>query len=321
MFVALCLATVSSADGHQIESQPPPEIQAQLTPILAAADRFFEGQQYAQAQAALEEAVALWPVEPVAQFKLGMLLQRGQRPDLALPHLETAVANVPRRHPMRADIFGALGRLEVHTAKGMEKSPRRGTLMASGLEHLQAALQARPQLAQSDPMLSRMLAEAQSEVGGRRKAPKFNADWAKGYEWVDDPEFAGQLEVVAGISAGAYSGTVERREVDSLEWTEFREHYRGSGGAGGSVGKPVLLVNATAGWGAHGPRWDKEQLLRRYGTLSLSPEPARRRGEVLTSSKSSRGSVTGSMTCAHDQERGDVFSSDCFSSMIFSSDF
>ena len=56
-------------------------------------------------------------------------------------------------------------------------------------------------------------------------------------------------------------------------------------------------------------------------SLSLSPEPARRRGEVLTSSKSSRGSVTGSMTCAHDQDRGDVFSSDCFSSMIFSSDF
>ena len=71
MFVALCLATVSSADGHQIESQPPPEIQAQLTPILAAADRFFEGQQYAQAQAALEEAVALWPVCPsAAQFEL-----------------------------------------------------------------------------------------------------------------------------------------------------------------------------------------------------------------------------------------------------------
>ena len=79
MFVALCLATVSSADGHQIESQPPPEIQAQLTPILAAADRFFEGQQYAQAQAALERA------NRHAQIQTTILTQMTQKQFLQIP--------------------------------------------------------------------------------------------------------------------------------------------------------------------------------------------------------------------------------------------
>lgn len=268
----LVLAAAGSATGktsHERESsQPPPEIQAQLAPILASADRFFEGKQYAEAQGALEQAVALWPAEPVAHFKLGMLLQQAQRPDVALSHLKTAAANVPRRHPMYADILGALGRLELQTAKVDQSLPGRATLMASGLQHLETALKARPQLARSDPMLPRLLAEAQSEVGGRRKAPKYNADWAKAHDWTDDPEFARQLEAVAGITAGENSGTVERREIGSLDWTEFREHYRGSGETSGDVGRPVLLMNATAAWTAHGPAWDKHQLLRRYGTAA-----------------------------------------------------
>jgi tetratricopeptide (TPR) repeat protein len=269
LYLLAAAGSATAGASHERESnQPPPEIRAQLVPILAAADRFFEGKQYAEAQGALEEAVALWPAEPVAQFKLGMLLQQGHRPDLALLHLETAVANVPRRHPMHADILGATGRLELQTAKAEQNSPRRTTLMASGLEHVEAALKARPQLAKSDPMLPRLLAEAQSEVGGRRKAPKFNADWAEGHDWSEDPEFAMELEAVAGITAGEDSGTVERREVGLLDWTEFRDHYRGSGKASGDIGRPVLLMNATAGWTAHGPAWDKHQLLRRYGTAA-----------------------------------------------------
>eukprot|EP01043_Picozoa_sp_COSAG02_P051735 COSAG02_NODE_5482_length_4289_cov_28.142434_5_plen_286_part_00 len=265
---AVCLLAATGVSHEGESSQPPPEIQAQLAPILAAADRFFEKTQYAEAQRALEQAVALWPAEPVAHFKLGMLLQQAQRPDVALSHLKTAAANVHRRHPMYADILGALGRLELQTAKVEQSSPGRVALMASGLQHLEAALKARPQLAKSDPMLPRLLAEAQSEVGGRRKAPKFDADWAKAHDWTDDPEFARELEAVAGITADENSGTVERREIGSLDWTEFREYYRGSSEASGDVGRPVLLMNATAAWTAHGPAWDKHQLLRKYGTAA-----------------------------------------------------
>lgn len=257
--------------ADQIESpRPPRETETQLRSLLADADRSFETQQYAKAQQALEQAVALWPAEPVAQYKLGMLLQQGQRHDLALPHLEAALTSVPRRHPMHADILGASGRLEIITARGEQMGSRRTTLMASGLEHLRAALQTRPELAKSDPMLSRLLTEAEAEVRGRRRAPTFDAAWAKGHNWMDDPEFASELEAVVGITASEDSGTVERREIGSLQWDEFRERYRGSGEAGGSVGRPVLLTNATAGWSAHGPEWDKHRLLQRYGNAPLS---------------------------------------------------
>ena len=278
--VALCLASAagrtsrsSSAGGGSgaPHAPPPPEIQAQLTPILATADRLFESQQYAQAQQALEQALELWPAEPVARFKLGMLLQQGQRPDLALTHLEAAAKYVAPRHPMRADVVGALGRLELHTAKAEQQAARRAALMASGVDHLHEALELRPQLTKADPMLPRLLAEAESELGGRREAPVFDADWAEGSSWAEDPEFASIVEAAAGISAGAGTGTVERREVGSLGWVEFRDRYRGSGDeAGGGVGRPVLLTNATAGWGAHGPAWDKQRLLRRYGGVTAA---------------------------------------------------
>ena len=161
---ALCFAASAAGRGrrdggnapqHDQTSRahaPPPDIQAQLMPILEAADRLFETHQHAQAQVALEQALELWPAEPVARFKLAMLLQQGQRPDLALQHLETAAKHATPRHPMRADIIGALGRLQLHTAKAEQHTvPHRAELLASGVSHLRAALQLRPQLAKADP--------------------------------------------------------------------------------------------------------------------------------------------------------------------------
>lgn len=281
LLLALALAIAPTVGGRRAQKTPPPlgaagggsmgpppDVQAQLAPVLVAADRYFEGGQYAQAQEALEQALELWPAEPVARFKLGMLLQQGQRPDLALPHLEKAATLIAPSHPMRPDLLGALGRLQLHTVKSRPQGADRLAMASAGVGHLTEALALRPTLTKQDPALQRLLAQAQAaELEGQRKAPKYDAGWAEGTSWAEDPEFAATL-AAAGIVAGDGTGTVERREVGSLEWAEFRDRYRGD--RDGTVGRPVLLGNVTVGWGAHGKLWDKPSLLERFGGVSAA---------------------------------------------------
>jgi hypothetical protein len=196
-----------------------------------------------------------------------MLLQQGQRNDLALPHLEMAATLIASSHPMRPDLVGALGRLQLHTAKAAPQGADRLAMTGVGVGHLKEALALRPHLAKQDPALQRLLAQAQVELQGHRKAPEYDAEWAEGTSWADDPEFAATL-AAAGIVAGDGTGTVEWREEGLLEWAEFRDRFRG--GRDGTVGRPVLLANATVGWGAHSRLWDKWSLLEKFGGVSAA---------------------------------------------------
>ena len=247
---------------------PPPDVAAKLEPLMQSADRAFEAGDLAAAHAALEQALGVWPTEPVAHFKLGMLVQQSQQLPLALPHLEQAAEHLPPSHPLRPDALGALGRLELQLAKSEQRPARRAELLRSGIDHVEGALELRPQLAAADPSLPRLLEQSRHELGGSDAlppAPPFDASWAKGSGWARDPALEAALEA-AGLDAEG--GTVERRDASELTWGEFKATFRGE--KEGTVGRPLLLTNATAGWAAHGAAWEKPELLRRYGGVSAA---------------------------------------------------
>ena len=133
---------------------------------------------------------------------------------------------------------------------------------------MEGALELRPQLAAADPSLPRLLEQSRHELGGSDAlppAPPFDASWAKGSGWARDPALEAALEA-AGLDAEG--GTVERRDASELTWGEFKATFRGE--KEGTVGRPLLLTNATAGWAAHGAAWEKPELLRRYGGVSAA---------------------------------------------------
>ena len=112
----LLLGFAALASGG--DQQPPPGV----APLMQAADTAFAKKDFATAHSTLEEVLALWPAEPMAHFKLGMLLSQSRTPADALPHFEQAAALLPHSHPMHGDVLKMLRR---HQQKHGPLPPRR----------------------------------------------------------------------------------------------------------------------------------------------------------------------------------------------------